>query len=116
MSKLSIATAGLTMTALASTPAWADPSGFGFHGSHQMWGGGPGWFFGPILMFLTIAAFATFIVLVVRWLTTGKPDFGGQTTPDGGTNSTAIDILKQRFAKGEIDEKEFDERRKVLEA
>lgn len=116
MSKFSIAIAGFVTTALISTPAWPDPSGSGFHGSHHMWGGGPGWFFGPILMLLALAAIATFIVLLVRWLTTGKSDFGGLTTPSDGPNTSPMDILKERFARGEIDKKEFEDRRRVLEA
>ncbi len=116
MSKLSISSVGLVTTALISTPVWADPSGSGFHGSHHMWGGGPGWFFGPVLMFLTLAAIAVLVVLLVRWLATGKSNFGGLTAPGGGPNTSPMDILKERFARGEIDKKEFEDRRKVLEA
>jgi putative membrane protein len=47
------------------------------------------------------------IVMAVRWFTSGRP---------GGTQSTdATDILKSRFASGEIDEDEFRKRKAALE-
>ena len=49
------------------------------------------------------------VVLLVRWL--GGPGYGGALhSPPGGT---PLDILKERFAKGEIDKEEFEERRLV---
>ena len=45
------------------------------------------------------------VVLVVRWMG------GGQSTPGG---KSPQDILKERYARGEMTTKEFEERRKVL--
>ena len=77
----------------------------------MMWGEG-GWtmmFFGPFFMIVTLVATVAVIVLLVRWL-------GG--VPSGAAQFPAVksplDILKERFARGEIDKAEFDERRRVL--
>jgi putative membrane protein len=52
------------------------------------------------------------IVLVVRWLShSGHSLFG---PPGGQTSRTALDILKERLARGEIDVAEFEERKRAL--
>jgi putative membrane protein len=50
-------------------------------------------------------------VLLVRWI--GGPWHGTPPyfAPPG---KTPLDILKERFARGEIDKDEFDNRRRVL--
>jgi putative membrane protein len=77
------------------------------------WNGGYGMFLGPLFMILVLAATVAIIVLAVRWL------IGAQQGPTLGTwappTQTPIDILKERFARGEIDKDEFEERRRVLE-
>ena len=47
---------------------------------------------------------------LVRWL--GGPGHGVALHHPPG--KTPLDILKERFAKGEIDKEEFEERRRVL--
>lgn len=97
----------LTGTALAQQtrqpPYWG-------HG-HPMWDGHYGWFMGPIMMIIVFAIIITIVVLLVRWLS-GSGRAAPSPAP-GGKSPT--DILKERFAKGEIDKKEFEERKKVLE-
>ena len=69
-------------------------------------------FFGPLFMILILAATIAVIVLLVRWLS-GSPQgpmFGNQL-PQA---RAPLDILKERFAKGEINKDEFEERRRVL--
>jgi putative membrane protein len=69
------------------------------------WGWG-GMIFGPIMMIVVLIL----IVLAVRWLVESGRG-GGSHNPPG---QTPLDILEERFAKGEIDKVEFEERRRVL--
>ena len=80
----------------------------------MMWwnDGGYGMFFGPLFMILILAATIAAIVFLVRWLGGTQQGFGpASLTPPV---QTPLDILKERFAKGEINKEEFDERRRVL--
>ena len=95
-------------TAWAQTAPDADKYGYG---PQMMWWDG-GWtmmFFGPLFMIVTLAALVAAIVFLVRWLGGGMP--GATLLPPA---KTSLDILKERFAKGEIDKTEFEERRRVL--
>ena len=79
-----------------------------YPGPHMMWESG--WmFFGPLMMILFIGLIVAVVVLIVRWLGDRKSD---ARIPSEGK---AIEILKQRFARGEIDKEEYEERRRVLE-
>ena len=76
-----------------------------------MWSGGwYGWFVGPIMMILFIAVADAVVVLLVRW-------FGGSghgAAPHLRPGKAPLDILEERFARGEIDKEEFEERRRIL--
>ncbi len=76
----------------------------GFEGYHGMMGWG-GFLFGPIMMILIVAAVVAMVVMLLRWFGIGSRD----TTRRG-----ALDILEERFARGEIDKDEFEERRRTL--
>lgn len=93
----------------ASSAAWAQQQGAPYYGPH-MWNGGAWMFMGPLMMIVFIAIVVAVIVLIVRWL--GGPGHGAAPHPPPGR--TALDILKDRFARGEIDKEEFEERRRVL--
>ncbi len=83
------------------------------YGPHMMWWGG-GWYamiFGPLFMILLLALLIAAVVLLVRWL--GAP-LQGPVSPHQPNGRTPLDILKERFARGEIDKDEFEERRRVL--
>ncbi len=98
-------TAALLSTLGLSSTAWAQQQGGPYYDPH-MWGGGWWMLFGPLMMIVFIVA----IVLAVRWL--GTSGHGGASYPSPG--KTPLDILKERFARGEIDRDEFEERRRAL--
>jgi putative membrane protein len=62
-------------------------------------------------MILVLALVIAAAVLLVRRL--GGP-WQGTVPPSPSAGHTPLDILKERFARGEIDKNEFDERRRVL--
>ncbi len=96
---------------LAATPALAQEQGR-YHGHGHMWDGGGWWMFlGPLWMIIVIGLLIAGIVVLVRWLG-GGPVIGGHGP---AASSRALDILKERFARGEIDEEEFEKRRRLLE-
>lgn len=81
------------------------------YGAHMWDGGWHSWFLGPVMMVVFIAFAVVVVVLLVRWLG-GAPHSPAHLSY--AATKTPIDILKERFAKGEIDKEEFEERRRVL--
>ncbi len=63
----------------------------------------PWMFFGPVIMLVFIALCATMMWLMMR----------GHAARGGGE---ALDILRERYARGEISQTEFEERRRFLSA
>lgn len=63
---------------------------------------------GPIFMIIIIAAVVALVLVFARSL--GGP-WRGSPPP---VSRTPLDILKERFARGEIDKTEYEERRRVL--
>ena len=110
-----IATAAGAALSLAPTWVWAQApteTDRYLYGPHMMWWGG-GWYgmiFGPIFMILVFAAVIGIVFLLVRWV--GGPWPAAPHHVSAGRAS--LDILKERFARGEIDKDEFEERRRVL--
>jgi putative membrane protein len=104
---------GLTLmpgTAWAEAPSNADRYAYG--PGMMWWDGWYGMVFGPLFMILVLAVVIAVAVLLVRWL--GGP---GQATPPPHHQPparTPLDILKERFARGEIDKNEYEERRRIL--
>ena len=96
---------------LASVPGMApavaqEPSRY--YGPH-MWDGGWWMFLGPVWMILVLVAVIAGVVLLLRWLSPM-----GQSGTGGSATRTPLDILRERFARGEIDKQEFEERRRTL--
>ena len=71
-----------------------DMGGFG-------WGMGFGWPF----MLLFWAGMIVAVVLIIKWL----------AGPTGTPRKTPLDVLKERYARGEIDQKEFEQKKRDLE-
>jgi putative membrane protein len=105
MRKPSIALA-IGASVLMSGAAWAQAPMRSPWNHHMMWWGGEGsWYgmlFGPLFM---IIIFAVLIGAALFF-------FRGPSSQ----NTRPLDILKERYARGEIDKAEFDERRHTLGA
>ena len=55
------------------------------------------------------------IFMMVRMMGHGGSGHGGHGDVEDQGNRSAGDILAERFARGEISEEEFEQRRRVLE-
>ena len=100
----------LALAAAAAGPTLAHAQGYdgpGIMGGHA-WGGG--WDIGVFGMVLWWILIVLGIVLLARWLLSASPK-GGALAPTG----RALDILKERYARGEIDKQEYEEKKRTLE-
>jgi putative membrane protein len=91
-----------------SSPSRINP----FNNNHMMYGfnngmGGDFGFFGGIFMVLWWVLIIAAVVIFAKWLMRQ-----GDTQDTRG--KSAIDVLKERYARGEIDRKEFEEKKKDL--
>ncbi|WP_208999724.1 SHOCT domain-containing protein [Stappia sediminis] len=104
---LSTALGGMTLLAAMNGAAVAQSNDFrGYHG--HMWGDGYGFgFMGFGMMFLFWALIIFLVVIAVRWFM--DRDNASKKSGD------ALETLKLRLARGEIDVAEYEERRKALE-
>ena len=86
--------------------AWAQERTYDFWGMHPMWGMWSGWGFGMMLMMLVFwGLIIGGLVLGLRWLLSQRRD---------SRSDTALDILRQRYARGEIDREEFEAKKRDL--
>jgi len=72
----------------------------------MMWYGFGGWWMG-----VSMVLFWAGVVLLVVWAVRGMS--AGGRTPAG--DRRAVEILDERFARGEIDREEYEQRRSTLE-
>jgi putative membrane protein len=65
----------------------------------------PWMFFGPVIMIIFVIICVTMMSSMMR---------GGMMHGDRGRD--ALDILRERYARGEINQSEYEERRRLLKA
>lgn len=76
-----------------------------------MMGYGYGFGFGSFVML----AFWVFVVAGIVWLVLTLARSHGSQAPLGDTRSSALRILEERLARGEIDAEDFKTRRALIE-
>ena len=91
----------IVFMSVVSQPAIADAQGYSHYG-----GGWGHMAFGSSMMIIALALVVFLVVLAVR-------RFGGNPQRTEITSS-ALDILRERYARGEIDKDEYEERLAVL--
>lgn len=76
------------------------------HGMNAGWWCGPGNFFpGPWGMFVSILFWGLLIYLVVKIV---QSIFSSTQKQIGNEGDNALELLKKRYARGEIDQQEFE--------
>ncbi|MCR8913283.1 hypothetical protein FDP08_08000 [Marinobacter panjinensis] len=101
--KTALISAGLTLVSFQSQAA-ATSDQFGHW--HYGWGWGH-MFFGLLMMILFWGGIIFAIVYAIRATHSGS----GHRHP---SDKTSLDILNERFARGEIDQQEFEEKKKLI--
>ena len=85
-----------------------------YYGHDMMWSGGQwgsfGMVLGPIIMILVLVGIIAGIIYLLRLFGAVGPAGNGHAGQD-----RAMTLLKERYAKDEIDSAEFAERKKLLE-
>jgi putative membrane protein len=86
-------------------------------GENQGWHMGPGmmgaWgmgWFGGIFMMIFWVLILVGLIFLIKWLIQST----NRAKSDTGSGNRALEILKERYARGEIDTSEFEEKKKVV--
>ena len=108
-----VAIMGAASTAIAQVGEIPDRNAPFYYGQDMMWGGGQwggfGMVLGPIFMILIVVGIVAGIIYLLRLFGTTGP-----TVSSHAAHDRALALLKERYAKGEIDSAEFTERKKLL--
>jgi len=111
-------------TALAPAPAFAQatpepqaPPSYGYGPWHMMWGYDSGWWmFAMMLLFLLV--FAAIMILITRTVSGPGRHVGYPSAmwdrSSSDAKSSALQILNERFARGEIQREEYQDRKAAL--
>lgn len=95
----------LATPAVQAAPATARPDGW-----HGGWGWGWGHMvFGSLMMLLFWGAVVLAVIFAARWLGTSH-----QRPESPPSTRQPLAILEERLARGEIDQAEFEERKRLL--
>ena len=106
--KYALLAAAIGLMPLTAQAQTYERSGWGYGGD---WGWGFGHMaFGGLTMLLVWGGIIVLIVLAIRWLGTGSSGASGWHPP----RKSPRQILEERFARGEIDKDEFEERKRLL--
>ena len=89
------------MFLISVSPAYASEGFYSYRG-HMMGSWGMGWMMIGFWALLLIG-----MILIIRWLLV-------MTREKSKEEKSYLDILKERFASGEIDIHEFEEKKKIL--
>jgi putative membrane protein len=68
----------------------------------------------PIMMVIFIVIAILIILPLIRWMGFGPPWWHGHNAPPFPPPKTALDILNERYARGEIDKGEYEEKRRAI--
>ncbi len=90
---------------LGAVSGWHD-GGWGMMGLGML-GGFSWWWFMPVFMILFWGLVIWGVVTLVRGL-------GGSRDSDSSRAESALEVLKKRYARGEIDKKEYEEKKKDI--
>jgi putative membrane protein len=107
-----LGTAVLSLALLQSQSAYAQQrGGFGSWGMGSGMAGGYGMgVFGSIFMIAFWVLILAGVFLLVKWLVGGSSRHVGDARP----GSSALEILEERYARGEIDREEFEQKKRDL--
>jgi putative membrane protein len=82
-------------------------------GNWNGWGWGWGMGFGWIFMILFWALVILGVIALAKWLFSA----GSSGSPGAsGSSKSALDILKERYARGEINREQYEQMRRDLES
>jgi putative membrane protein len=102
-----------TMTAMAlSIFFFSSNEALAQWGENRGWHMGPGMMggFGGIFMMIFWGLILVGLVFLIKWLIQSTNRARSET----GNSNRALEILQERYARGEIDTAEFEEKKKVL--
>jgi putative membrane protein len=85
--------------------------GYGGYGPGMMGWGYGGWFSSIIGIIFLIAVVAG-VFFLIRWIISASTKQGSH---ESGAGDSALEILRKRYARGEINKEEFEEKKKDLE-
>jgi len=88
--------------------AGGNHNGFGL-GSHMHYSDMHGYWMMPLAMVTFVIVTVAAVILVIRWVGSDRSSSGTVKKAEN-----AADILRERFARGDIDENEYRERLSVL--